>query len=178
MTYHQIKGYCDFHDFYKKIFDSLPYGAVCVEVGCYFGHSVAYLATLAKESGKNIIVYAVDTFEGSAEHKKQLTKSSFYDDFMANMKACGIDEYVMALRMQSVEAAKLFDDKTIDFCFIDAAHDYENVKADCLAWEKKVKTGGILAGHDYSPSWPGVIKAVDELYPVTEKIKSVWKIKM
>jgi hypothetical protein len=43
-------------------------------------------------------------------------------------------------------------------------HDYENVKADILAWKPKVKPGGIMAGHDYGPHAPGVIKAVNEVF--------------
>lgn len=178
MTYKNIKGYCDFHDFYKDVFLSLPDNAVCVEVGCYFGHSVAYLATLAKESGKNVRIYAVDHFKGSEEHKSHISEINLYDAFICNIIDCGISEYITALKMESVEAAKLFDDRTIDFCFLDGSHDYESVKSDCLAWEKKVKPRGILSGHDYSKSWPGVIQAIDELYPQAEKIKSVWKIKI
>jgi hypothetical protein len=49
----------------------------------------------------------------------------------------------------SVEAAKLFPDKFFDFVYIDAAHDVENVQKDLNAWFRKVKCGGIFAGHDY-----------------------------
>ena len=48
--------------------------------------------------------------------------------------------------------------------FIDAAHDYENVKLDIQHWLPKVRVGGIIAGHDYDPRWEGVIKAVDESF--------------
>jgi hypothetical protein len=46
--------------------------------------------------------------------------------------------------------------------FIDAAHDYDNVKADILAWYPKCK--GVIAGHDYFLTYPGVMNAVDELF--------------
>lgn len=51
-----------------------------------------------------------------------------------------------------------------DFVYTDAAHDYENVKADILAWLPKVRENGIIAGHDYYSPTPGVIQAVDEIF--------------
>jgi predicted O-methyltransferase YrrM len=62
--------------------------------------------------------------------------------------------------MSSLEAAAQFEDNSIDFVFIDAAHEYEFVKEDIAAWYPKVKPGGLFAGHDYN--WTGVHKAVSE----------------
>lgn len=53
------------------------------------------------------------------------------------------------LRMYSNDAVKLFKDDSLDFAYIDANHRYENVSEDIKNWYPKVKTGGILAGHDY-----------------------------
>lgn len=49
-----------------------------------------------------------------------------------------------------------------DFVYIDGNHEYEYVKKDLSNYYPMVKAGGILAGHDYTGSWPGVAKAVDE----------------
>jgi predicted O-methyltransferase YrrM len=77
---------------------------------------------------------------------------------------------VSALRMPSVEAAREFDDASLDAVYIDALHDYESVKADILAWRPKLRPGGILAGHDYGPHAPGVVRAVDELIGKPAKV--------
>lgn len=172
MTYKDIPGYCDFHDFYKYVFDQLPDGALTAEIGVYLGHSVAYMASLSKESGKKIVIYAVDTFQGSQEHKSK-GKTDFGDAFWQNMFACDVRNYVTTMTGSSVWAASTLHE-TFDFVFIDAAHDYESVKADIEAWRPKVKSGGILAGHDYCKSWPGVMEAVDELIPNRQIIKNVW----
>lgn len=47
-----------------------------------------------------------------------------------------------------------------DIVFIDAAHDYENVKLDIQRWWPLVRDGGMLVGHDYNHKWPGVERAV------------------
>jgi len=48
--------------------------------------------------------------------------------------------------------------REIDYLYIDAAHDYDNVLADITAYWPCVATGGVLAGHDIC--WPSVFKAV------------------
>lgn len=48
----------------------------------------------------------------------------------------------------------------IDYCFIDAAHDYASVSADFNAWEPQVRSGGMIGFHDIykekDPSYPEV----------------------
>jgi hypothetical protein len=52
-------------------------------------------------------------------------------------------------RMTSLEAAGRVPDRSFDFVYIDARHDYDSVTEDLEAWCGKVRPGGILAGHDY-----------------------------
>jgi predicted O-methyltransferase YrrM len=66
----------------------------------------------------------------------------------------------VTVRGWSPDIASAFDNKSLDFVYIDAEHTYEAVKADLPAWWAKIKHGGILAGHDYG--WETVRKAVDE----------------
>ena len=51
------------------------------------------------------------------------------------------------LKMDSEEAYKLFEPKSIDMVFIDADHDYESVKRDIENWMPISKK--IIFGHDY-----------------------------
>jgi len=53
------------------------------------------------------------------------------------------------LRMESRQAAALFQDRQLDFVYLDARHDYESVAADIRVWSPKIRPGGILSGHDY-----------------------------
>ena len=82
--------------------------------------------------------------------------------------------YYQAHRMTTNEAARLFEDESLDAVFIDADHSYEAVKLDIQNWMPKVRKGGILAGHDYNSAWPGVVRAVNEIFPEAQKIDSCW----
>jgi hypothetical protein len=82
---------------------------------------------------------------------------------------------VRVLQMETVAAAELVTDASLDFVFIDADHSYEGVAADIDAWRSKVKPGGILCGHDYGHSrFPGVQRAVDERFAVQTGDDCVW----
>lgn len=59
------------------------------------------------------------------------------------------DERSEVWRMTSLEAAERVDDGSLDFVYIDARHDRESVLEDLSAWLPKVRTGGVIAGHDY-----------------------------
>ena len=74
--------------------------------------------------------------------------------------------------MDSVEASKRFEDKSIDFIFIDGNHQYEFVKKDIIAWLPKLKEGGVLAGHDHD--WQRVKDAVKEILGEVKTISNYW----
>ena len=48
-----------------------------------------------------------------------------------------------------MDAVEDFEDNSLDFVFIDGAHDFKNVAMDICEWAKKVRPGGIVYGHDY-----------------------------
>jgi SAM-dependent methyltransferase len=131
-----------------------------VEVGSWKGRGAAFLGVEIFNSGKPIQLYCVDTWKGSIEHQDMdcIKNDSLYNEFINNTKP--IDSVITPLRMSSLEAAMQFEDNSIDFVFLDASHEYEDIKADIEAWYPKVKPGGLFAGHDYE--WDGVRRAVDE----------------
>ena len=49
----------------------------------------------------------------------------------------------------SMDAVKDFADESLDFIYIDGDHNFQNVTNDIVEWSKKVKNGGIIAGHDF-----------------------------
>jgi len=162
--FHRIQGWFNFRSVYHDIAESIPDGAHIVEVGAWKGCSAAYMAVELINRGKHHVKFdVVDTWLGSDEHEYDpyMAQGTLYEHFLDNMKP--VEGHYRALRMTSREAAALYEDLSLDFVLIDAAHDYVNVKNDILAWLPKVKRGCILAGDDYP--WLGVAQAVDELIP-------------
>ena len=154
---------------YTQFVNETPSGGAIVEVGSWKGKSTAYLGVEVINSGKDIKVVAVDTWLGSPnedvhQNDPAVKQGQLYDLFVDNMAPINKSkQVVMWLRADSVEASKDFGNGSIDCIFIDASHDYESVKKDITAYLPKVKSGGVLAGHDWS--WHGVRKAVQELLP-------------
>ena len=70
----------------------------------------------------------------------------------------------LLLTARTDEACRLFDDGSLDFVFVDADHSYEGAASDIALWQSKVRPGGWFGGHDYTPKWPGVVRAVDEAF--------------
>jgi len=75
------------------------------------------------------------------------------------------DPQVTIIEKTSAAAAPLVPDN-IDLVFIDANHAYPSVYQDILTWKPKIRSEGILSGHNFGrPRLPGVEKAVRELLP-------------
>lgn len=55
-----------------------------------------------------------------------------------------------------------FPDNYFDLIYIDGDHSYCGVRHDLHLSFCKLKNGGILSGHDYTPRFFGCMKAVDE----------------
>lgn len=180
MTYDEIQGWFDFSDIYDEAVRRASDGAFLVEIGCWLGKSSAYLHEVAKDSGKDLTLVYVDTWKGELENPAHMQtvadlNGDVYPQWRSNMKDCGADfdgthPRIVPLRCTSLEAASYFVNATCDFVFIDAAHDYDSVRADITAWLPKLKPCGHIAGHDYGHD--PVRRAVDELLTVRTRYSS------
>jgi hypothetical protein len=141
------------------------------EIGVGRGRTVR--AVLRSDCSDIIKEYwAVDPWNARYSRDSWYREHDFYDN-----EAWDVYRYtcffpqLKIVRMCSAEAAKIFyhykkyvDEKYFDLVFIDAEHDYENVRKDILAWDPLIKEGKIICGHDYASREKGVIKAVNEIY--------------
>jgi len=139
-------------------------------------------------------VVEVGVYEGEfAEHFRKLWKGQLYvmvdpwdhlDDYgdpaNADSATCrrrlqvvrdrfsvfGPDSYKI---MQNISqyAHSYFEDLSVDMVYIDANHDCDHVCDDIRWWWPKIKTGGILGGHDYTPGF-GVLPAVNLFASLTQ----------
>lgn len=143
----QIKGFlCNYQVPLMALFASTLYGSMA-EVGCWYGRTTSTLLT-ASEPGQ-FTLHCVDTFLGSEEHQKELGGHKFREDFERTLFSRDLLSRVVIHEGYSAEVAATFADNSLDCVWIDAAHDYENVKLDIAAWGPKLRSGGFLLGHDY-----------------------------
>jgi len=54
------------------------------------------------------------------------------------------------IKKTSMEAVEDFEDESIDFVYIDGHHGFKYIAEDLWEWNKKVKVGGVVSGHDYA----------------------------
>jgi len=167
--YQNIDGWTSFYDFYSDIVKKLPNGARLVELGTYKGRSFSYLVVEAINAGKVFDIVGVDAFPWE----------DVQPAFIKNMEPLhGHFRYFKSL---SWEAAKYFEDESIDFLFVDADHVYEAVKKDIEAFLPKMKKGSIISGHDFNWQHPGVLQAVKEAFGdriVYDERQDVWSVQL
>lgn len=174
-VFFRIEGWFDFDDIYLEQAKRATTDMVFVEIGSYFGKSLSFLIIECYNRNQLPKIVAVDTWQGSDEHLSIVEQhgGTLYKTFRRNMELAKIDQFVTPIQMSSVVASQQFQDESIDFVFIDAAHDYENVKADLNAWYPKLKRNGVIAGHDYTETWSGVIQAVNEFFDTNFEVRGV-----
>lgn len=176
--YQNVPGWFDFGNIYSTMVQLAPDNAHFVELGSWKGKSAAYMCVEIANSGKNIKFDCVDIWTGEGEayqNDPSVKQQTLYDDFLHYMEpAKGL---YTPIKEWSDKAAVHFEDNSLDFVFIDAGHEYENIYADIVAWKPKMKKGGFMGGHDFFSS-PGIERAVNELLPGFDTDTSSWIIQI
>ena len=159
--YQNVEGWFEDGSLYNSVAQKYD-NAHFVEIGCWKGRSTSCMGVEILNSNKNIKFDVVDTFRGSAEHGN-VDSDKLFNEFTTNTEP--VRSAINTVhKMTSLQASELYADNSLDFVFIDASHDYENVMADIKAWYPKIKFGGTMSGDDYCPGWEGVMRAVDEYF--------------
>lgn len=154
----------------------LPAKSTIVEVGSFKGKSTSCLA-LGSIFSRNEI-YAVDTFEGNdsdfvkSSSTGEVFKNGFLEEFRKNINFLNFDKQIRIKQGLSSGIAKKWN-KKIDFIFIDASHEFEDVVSDFNNFYPFVKDGGIMAFHDVNKGWPGPYKAWNSV--VSKKLNNTGK---
>jgi predicted O-methyltransferase YrrM len=149
-----------------------------VEVGCKAGKTTGFML----ENLPEIQVIAIDPWAPIANSDEDYSDWDFEKiekEFWANVgehrKRCDMWRWTSL----DTAGAEAINHQRFDMVFIDAGHDYENALADIKAWWPLVRDGGILCGHDYQHTFPGVMRAVAKSFPlmrVAVMPDSVWVV--
>ena len=128
---------------------TLP-GAI-VEIGAFRGVTTRQMAEVAPDQ----TVYAIDPYIGYGGSDVDLAKFQARTSGVAN---------ITHLRKPSGEGLADLAGTPISFIFIDAVHDYVNVRFDGGSWFKLLRPGGVVAFHDVDERvFAGTRRAVWEL---------------
>ncbi len=112
------------------------------EIGVEFGY---FSESICKAGLK---LYAVDPWLIYGNYRSHILQEKYnhvYEDAKKRLAPYDCE----LIRKFSLDAVKDFEDESLDFVYIDGAHDFKNVTDDISAWSKKVRYGGVICGHDY-----------------------------
>lgn len=147
-----------------------------IEVGSWTGRMALAMVEVGADRVDCIDTWAGtddpadQTFEAEAKHGKD----AIWRAFQSNCNGW-LGTKIHGFRGKSLDIAATWPAEAIaELLFIDADHRYESVLADIKAWERFVRVGGIVAGHDYEEGWPGVVRAVNETGGCEKGGNSMW----
>ncbi len=167
-----------------KLSKRIHKNSLVVELGCFKGLSSSFI--LAGLKSNNGHLYSIDPFsEDLTKLKKVINKynNNYYKKVEENalwkkitlntvdvkLKNYGFKSFTL-IKGYSFEVVKKWK-RRIDMLWIDASHDYKDVKRDYLEWIPYLKKGGIIAFHDANKKdqseywkwgWKGPTRVVNE----------------
>lgn len=160
-----IQGWFNFQPIYSYAANTFPDGSNFLEIGSWKGASTSYLGVeLINLNKTKTVLYCVDTWEGTpGEHdtEKSVLDKTLFNEFLNNIKPLRDNGLVInPVKGKSQDSSILFADNFFDFIYIDGSHYYNDVKEDIIKYLPKLKSTGVLAGHDWQCE--EVVRAVSE----------------
>jgi hypothetical protein len=122
-----------------------------VELGSFKGQ---FANTILNNWGGKLLMVDVwrelphQEYDDASNHREHIDA---YSQSMENIK--GFEDRAYMMRMKGEHACDFIQDKSLDFIYIDANHTYDAVKQDLKLWYPKIKSGGLVMGHDYLPDY-------------------------
>jgi len=133
-----------------RILNNMGLAGVGAEIGVYKGDHAKKLLSIWK--GKRLI--CVDHWTVLDEKDPRIVPFLMTKEELDAAKATAFknlkdEKRCEIIEAESTDAARLIKDESLDFVYIDTAHDYKAVTRDLNAWCDKVKDGGLITGHDF-----------------------------
>lgn len=138
-----------------KLFNELDF-----RIGVEIGTDQGEFAEVLCKSIPKLSLTCVDPWKAEAYEKGEQPEGNEVQEFfekryeetkerLTPYMQIGKFPQVNIIRKTSRQALDSFPDDLFDFVYIDGNHDFLNVTQDIHYWLKKVRSGGILSGHDY-----------------------------
>jgi len=144
---------------------------VIAELGCAEGN---FSLDLLKAGAGHLFMVdnwaKIEGVTGDGNFDNEWHEENFYKAWNKIKSFSESFENVTILKGLTTNMANKVQDNSLDILYLDAGHFYDAVFADLKAWYPKVKTGGIIAGHDYLNKAYGVFNAVADFVKKEKEI--------
>ena len=170
-SYKDIPGWInDAEHIYEEIVNEANDGDIVAEIGTLLGQSSCRMASLIKDSSKDIKFISIDlfwmieqTFNNISETDHPLSFLNYINslkELAPNISIMDIvkhgamhlevDKYVEYVTCDEKYAHRLFDDSSVKFLWIDGDHKEDTVYNDLVNCWPKIKSNGVIAGDDFA----------------------------
>lgn len=122
---------------------------VGAEIGVYKG---AFTELFCQAGLQMFAVDPWQSYDGAGRTPKKQDRQDFLYEHTQRVLAPYPDCTIV--RQTSMEAVSQFLDESLDFVYIDGNHIFHYVAADIYEWSRKVRSGGVVSGHDYFDTNP------------------------
>lgn len=139
---------------------------VAIEVGSFVGESSIHIAKTMRELNPGSVLICVDTWYGGFDHWTKVPEKlrfwfgrpSLYYQFIGNVMAHRVEDVILPLALDSVNAARLLDYLGIaaKFIYVDASHERGDALRDYETYWPLLESGGAMLIDDNSRFFPGV----------------------
>lgn len=119
-------------------------------VGAEVGVEGGLFSEVLLEANPELKLYSIDRWVADFEYRPGDAQDKVDAYYNKTKERLARFPNSIIVRQDSLETAKQFEDGSLDFVYIDADHTYAAVVNDINEWTKKVRVGGIVAGHDYA----------------------------
>lgn len=123
-----------------QLFAELGY-RVGAEIGVWKGQFSAHLCA----ANPGLKLTCVDPWQPYPDMPDPAAMEGYYQTALARLAPYG----VTIVRQPSLAAVQAVPLGSLDFVYIDGDHRFEFVVNDIIQWAKRVRSGGIVSGHDY-----------------------------
>lgn len=130
---------------FANLFAELEY-----KTGAEIGVAIGTYSEILCKANPSMKLFAIDpwaVYPGYGEIKNWNKAESWYAEAIERLMSYNCT----LIRKFSMDAVKDFTETygLLDFVYIDGNHDFKNIACDISEWEKVVRPGGIVSGHDY-----------------------------
>lgn len=97
-----------------------------------------------------LFLSCVDCWESYSGYREKMKDQQAQYFFKAQEALNPFQDRCKMIKGYSMDVVRDIPDNSLDFVYIDGNHNFINVANDIAEWSKKVKPGGIVAGHDFT----------------------------